>query len=166
MNLVSIFQDFKRIYGFCPCCHERFRLSDAVLFTRQAPPRTDFDNLDMEWKKVKDKQRRLEAQRAMLKEKACVEGRIAAQKRLQLFQPFFSRQRLNVKDVRVLFDPVDYVAFRGLGDGVCTELIFIDREPNSNRRERLHKSLRHAIDSGNLEWKTVRIADDGTITLR
>jgi predicted Holliday junction resolvase-like endonuclease len=119
-----------------------------------------------EWKKVKDKQRRLEAQRAMLKEKACVEGRIAAQKRLQLFQPFFSRQRLNVKDVRVLFDPVDYVAFRGLGDGVCTELIFIDREPNSNRRERLHKSLRHAIDSGNLEWKTVRIADDGTITLR
>ena len=166
MNLVSIFQDFKRIYGFCPCCHERFRLSDAVLFTRQAPPRTDFDNLDMEWKKVKDKQRRLEAQRAMLKEKACVEGRIAAQKRLQLFQPFFSRQRLNVKDVRALFDPVDYVAFRGLADGVCTELIFIDRKANSNRRERLHKSLHHAIDSGNLEWKTVRIADNGRITLR
>jgi predicted Holliday junction resolvase-like endonuclease len=120
----------------------------------------------MEWKKVEDKQRRLETQRAILKEKACVEGRIATQKRLQLFQPFFSQQRLNVKDVRVLFDPVDYVAFRGLGDGVCTELIFIDREPNSNRRERLHKSLRHAIDTGNLEWKTIRIADDGRITLR
>ena len=63
MNLVGIFQDFKRIYGFCPRCHERFRLSEAALFTRQAPPRTDFDNLDMEWKKVEDKQRRLEAQR-------------------------------------------------------------------------------------------------------
>ena len=166
MNLVGIFQDFKRIYGFCPCCHERFRLSDAALFTRQAPPRTDFDNLDMEWKKVEDKQRRLEAQRAMLKDKACVEGRIAAQKRLQLFQPFFSRQGLNVKDVRVLFDPIDYVAFRGLGDGVCTELMFIDREPDSSRRERLHKSLIQAIEGGNLEWKTVRIADDCTITLK
>jgi predicted Holliday junction resolvase-like endonuclease len=166
MNLVSVFQDFKRIYGFCPCCQERFRLSDTVLFTRQAPPRTDFDNLDMEWRKVEDKQGRLEAQRAMLKEKACVKGRIAAQKRLKLFQPFFSRQRLNTKDVRVLFDPVDYLAFRGLGDGVCTELMFIDREPNSSRRERLHKSMRRAIDTGNLEWKTVRIADDCTITLK
>ena len=166
MNLVSVFQDFKRIYGFCPCCHERFRLSDIVLFTRQAPPRTDFDNLDTERKTMENKKRRLEAQRAILKEKACVDGRIAAQKRLQRFQSFFSRQRLNLKDVRVLFDPVDYLAFRGLGDGVCKELMFIDREPDSSGRERLHKSMRHAIDSGNLEWKTIRIADNGSITVK
>lgn len=166
MNLVSVFQDFKRIYGFCPCCHERFRLSDTVLFTRQAPPRTDFDNLDTERKTVENKKRRLEAQRAILKEKACVDGRIAAQKRLQRFQPFFSRQRINLKDVRVLFDPVDYLAFRGLGHGVCKELIFIDREPDSSGRERLHKSMRDAIDSGNLEWKTIRIADNGSITVK
>ena len=166
MNFVSIFQDFKRIYGFCPCCQERFRLSDTVLFTREAPPRTDFDQLDMEWRKVEDKQRRLEADRAMLKEKACVEGRIAARKRLRLFQPFFSRHRLNVKEVRVLFDPVDYLAFRGLGDGNCKELMFIDREPDSSGRERLHKSMRHAIESGNLEWKTIRISDDCTITVK
>jgi|KBSSwiStaDraftv2_1062776.scaffolds.fasta_scaffold167172_3 predicted Holliday junction resolvase-like endonuclease len=166
MNLVSIFRDFKRIYGFCPCCQKLFRLSDTALFTRHAPPRTDFERLDMEWRKVEDKWRRLEDRRATLQKEACVEGRIAAQKRLRLFQPFFSRQRLNVKDVKVLFDPVDYLAFRGLDDGDCKELVFIDREPDSNRRERLHKSLRRAIDGGNLEWKTVRIADDCTITLK
>jgi predicted Holliday junction resolvase-like endonuclease len=166
MNLISIFQDFKRIYGFCPCCQERFRLSDIFLFTRQSLPHTDFDNLDMQWGKVEIQRQRLEDQRAKLQEKACEEGRIAAQKRLRLFQPFFSRQRLNVKDVRVIFDPVDYLAFRGHSDGACKEVMFIDREPDSNRRERLHNSLRRAIDSGNLEWKTIRIADDCTITLK
>jgi len=70
------------------------------------------------------------------------------------------------QETRVLFDPVDYLAFRGLGDGDCKELMFIDREPDSNRRERLHNSLRRVIDAGNLEWKTVRIADDCTVTLK
>ena len=166
MNLVSTFQDFKRIYGFCPCCQERFRLTDIALFTSQSPPHNDFDNLDMEWNKVKHRRQRLENQRVRLQEKACEEGRMAAQKRLRSFQPFFSRQRLNVKDVRVLFDPVDYLAFRGHSEGGCKELIFIDREPDSNPRESLHNSMRRAIDSGNLEWKTLRIADDGTITVK
>lgn len=166
MNLVSIFRDFKRIYGFCPCCQKLFRLSDTALFTRQAPPRTDFDRLKMDWKKVEDRRSRLEAQRAKIKKKACAAGQVALNKRLRIFQPFFSRQRLNVKDVKVLFDPVDYLAFRGLGDGDCKELMFIDREPNSDSQERLHKSMRRVIDSGNLEWKTIRIADDGTITVK
>ncbi len=145
---------------------EAIRLSDTALFTRQAPPRTDFDKLDMEWRRVEDERNRLEDQRDTLKRKACIAGKIALQKRLRLFQPFFSRQRLNVKDVRVLFDPVDYLAFRGLGEGECKELVFIDREPNSDSQERLHKSMRHAIDSGNLEWKTIRIADDGTLKVK
>jgi len=120
----------------------------------------------MEWRRVKDERNRLEDQRDTLKRKACTAGKIALQKRLRLFQPFFSRQRLNVKDVRVLFDPVDYLAFRGLGEGDCKELVFIDRVPNSDSQERLHKSMRRAIDSGNLEWKTIRIADDGTLKVK
>jgi predicted Holliday junction resolvase-like endonuclease len=166
MNLVSVFQDFKRIYGLCPCCGEPFRLSDANLFTRKAPPRTDFESLAIEWKKVESRWQRLDDQRGALREKARLKGRVAAQERLQLFQPFFSRQKLNVRDVKVLFDPVDYLAFRGLGEGDCAEVIFIDREPDSDRRERLHTSLRRAIDGGNLEWQTVRIADDCSVTLK
>ncbi len=120
----------------------------------------------MEWEKVESRWQRLDDQRGALREKARLKGRIAAQERLQLFQPFFSRQRLNVRDVKVLFDPVDYLAFRGLGEGDCAEVIFIDREADSDRRERLHTSLRRAIDGGNLEWQTVRIADDCSVTLK
>jgi predicted Holliday junction resolvase-like endonuclease len=166
MNLVSVFQDFKRIYGLCPRCGEPFRLSDTNLFTRKAPPPTDFESLAIEWEKVESRWQRLDDQRGALREKARLKGRVAAQERLQLFQPFFSRQKLNVRDVKVLFDPVDYLAFRGLGEGDCAEVIFIDREPDSDRRERLHTSLRRAIDDGNLEWQTVRIADDGGVTLK
>jgi predicted Holliday junction resolvase-like endonuclease len=166
MNLVSVFQDFKRIYGLCPCCGEPFRLSDAILFTRKAPPRTDFESLAIEWERVESRRQLLDDQRAALREKARLKGRIAAQERLQLFQPFFSSQKLSVRDVKVLFDPVDYLAFRGLGEADCKEVMFIDREPDSGRRERLHNSLRRVIDGGNLEWQTVRIADDCTVTLK
>src|SRR5712664_2639165 len=132
MNLVNVFQDFKRIYGLCPCCGEPFRLSDAILFTRKAPPRTEFENLGTEWKKVEAGRQRLDDQRGALREKARLKGRVAAQERLQLFQPFFSKQKLNVRDVKVLFDPVDYLAFRGIGEGDCREVMFIDHEPDSS----------------------------------
>lgn len=166
MNLVTVFQDFKRIHGFCPCCQKLFRLSEIILFTRQAPPHTDFDSLAADWSKVEHQRQLLDEQYEALQEQARLKGRIAAQERLRLFQLFFSGHGLNVKDVRVLFDPVDYLAFRGLADGDCKEVIVMDREPDSNHRERLHNSLGHAIDGGNLEWKTVRIADDGTVTFK
>src|SRR5437660_11489639 len=100
MNLVRVFQDFKRIYGLCPCCGEPFRLSDANLFTRKAPPRTEFESLALEWEQVESRWQRLDDERGALRKKTRLKGRIAAQERLQLCQPFFSRQRRNVWDVR------------------------------------------------------------------
>jgi predicted Holliday junction resolvase-like endonuclease len=112
---------------------------------------------------VEAKKQRLEDRREILLEKARLKGQLVAQKRIRTFLPFFTKQQLNIRDVRVLFDPVDYLAFRGLCLGDCKELIFIDHEPETTHREAFHKSLERTISRGNLEWKTVRIADDGTI---
>jgi predicted Holliday junction resolvase-like endonuclease len=66
--------------------------------------------------------------------------------------------------VKLLFHPIDYVAFRGLTDGRCTAVEFLDREPDSARHEKLQRSIDTALRSGNVEWVTMRIADDGKVT--
>lgn len=165
MNLVRAFQDFKNIYGFCPCCGELFRLSNVTLFARKSPQRTEFDGLDAGWLEVDKKRQRLNDQRDTMQLRARIKGQRAAKMRLRKFLPFFVSHRLNVRDVKVLFDPVDYLAFQGMSAGDCGAAIFIDRRPDSRRREKLHKSLERAISGGNLEWRTVRINDDATITL-
>ena len=167
MDVVSLFQEFKRIYGFCPCCGEPFRLSDAsLLFTRAARPRTVFDALADEQDKVESAREELEGQEELLRERARKEGRRAARVRLKSFLPFFTRQRLDVRDVKVLFDPVDYLAFRDLAIGQCTDVVLIDREPTSRDRENLHASIERSIREGNLEWLTVRISDNGRVTFK
>jgi len=71
------------------------------------------------------------------REKARLKGRIAAQERLQLSSRFFhgKSQRPGCEGS---IDPVDYLAFRGLGEGTAKKLMFIDRKPDSSRRERLY----------------------------
>lgn len=165
MNLVSVYQDFKQIYGICPCCGDLFRLSDATIFARKAPPRTVFDELRDQSARVEARRERFEGLRDALRHKARLKGQVAAQNRLKRLSAFFMKRKINLRDVKVMFDPVDYVVFRGLCTRECTEAVLIDREPDSSRREKVQNSLERSIRRGNLEWKTVRIADDGSITL-
>jgi hypothetical protein len=46
---------------------------------------------------------------------------------------------------------------------MCTQVEFIDRDPDSRQCERLQKSLEDAIRAGNVTWCTVRIGDTGAI---
>ena len=166
MNIISVYQDFKRIFGFCPCCGEPFRLSDCTIRARTAPPVTIFDRLDQEKERLSLAEERLDQKEGELRELAREEGRRAARKRLRSFMPFFVRQRIEIRDVKVLFHPVDYIAFRELYNGDCNRVSFIDRRPNSKERERIQKSIHRSLTSGNIEWLTVRVLDDGNVVFK
>lgn len=165
MNTVRLFQDFQKIFGFCPCCGEPFRLSEATLFHKAPPPRTPWDVLDEEREKLARTEERLFNDAERLREKAQKEGRKETERRLRSLTSFFRRQRIAVRDVRLLFHPVDYVAFRGLSDGSCTAVEFIDREPVSSEHEQLQRSIDQTIRAGNYAWITMRIEDDGRVSI-
>ncbi|MDB6105349.1 MAG: Endonuclease related to archaeal Holliday junction resolvase [Gammaproteobacteria bacterium] len=164
MNAVHLFQDFQRIYGFCACCGEPFRLSDATLFYRASPPRTPWDDLDAEYARLERAEERLFNDTARLREKAQEAGRKEMERRLHGLMSFFRRQRISLRDMKLLFHPVDYVVFHGLSDGRCSEVEFLDCEPVSTAHERLQQSIGKTIDAGNYSWITMRIADDGQVT--
>jgi predicted Holliday junction resolvase-like endonuclease len=163
MNLVSAFQEMKRIYGFCPCCGELFRLSDADLFTRGEPPRTPFDDASDAEAKVARSIEKFEAKEEALREAAVALGQKQATKQLKKVAPFFTARKINPQDVKVLFDPVDYVAFKGMCGGkiACVELI--DHAPDTAAREKAQNGIRKALEKGNVEWKLYRIDGAGTI---
>ena len=163
-NLVDLFQEFKRIYGFCPCCGEPFRLSDATLFHRAAPPRTPWDDLDSERELLDRAKERLFDDTDRLREKAQRSGRIEMERRLKGLTAYFRRHDIALSDMKLLFHPVDYVVFRGLSDGECTAVDFLDCEPVSVSHERLQRSIERTIDAGDYSWITMHIADDGKVT--
>ncbi len=89
MNTVRLFQDFQRIFGFCPCCGEPFRLSEATLFHKAPPPRTPWDVLDEEREKLARVEERLFNDAERLREKAQKEGRKETERRLRSLTSFF-----------------------------------------------------------------------------
>jgi predicted Holliday junction resolvase-like endonuclease len=164
MSTVRVFQDSQRLYGFCPCCRDLFRLSDATLFYKAPPPRTPWDDLDDELVQLDRAEQRLLDQTERLKEKAQMAGRKEMERRLHDVTSFFRRQRIALRDMKLLFHPVDYIVFRGLSEGTCTAVELLDREPVSTVHERLQQSIEKTVDAGNYSWITMQIADDGQVT--
>jgi predicted Holliday junction resolvase-like endonuclease len=162
-NLVGAFQEMKRLHGFCPCCGEPFRLSAATLFTKGAPPRTAFDKVDAEQQKLNEAIERFDEKEEAIREKARQLGQAQARKRLKKIATTFTTRRIDPQDVKVLFDPVDYIVFRGLNGNGVTGIELIDRPAETSRREKVQESIRKTIKQGNVEWQTFRIDADGRI---
>ncbi len=165
MDLLGAFAGFQKIYGVCPCCDRVFRLSDAKLFVSSPPPRTDFDDLEDAMQRLEfDIERFEEKEEEVLRESSRKAGRDAARSRLAEIAPFFTAKRIDPNDVKVLFDPVLYLVFKGMTSGACTELQFVDAESPDEQRRKFHKSLSSALRNGNVEWRTFNVQDDGCIT--
>lgn len=164
MDAARILQDSQSIFGFCPCCGALFRLSETKLFHKAAPPHTAFDELDDERARVTRQEERLEAQIGRLQEEARQKGRKEMDRRLKGLTPFFRKLRIDLRDVKLLFNPVDYIAFRGLSRQSCTAVELLDREAASRERERLQRSIESTIVAGDVFWMTMRIEENGKVT--
>jgi predicted Holliday junction resolvase-like endonuclease len=66
--------------------------------------------------------------------------------------------------VKVLFDPIEFVAFRGMCDGGVKAVSLIDRPAAGKDRERLQESVRRTVGKGNYEWTELRIDAEGRVS--
>ena len=163
MRFAETFNEMKRIYGFCPCCGEMFRLSDATLLTRTRPPKTGFDRLREQENRLVRQEQRFDDAEQQIREGARKLGQLAARRRLRAIAPFFSRRRIELRDVKVLFHSVEYIVFRGMSGKKCLSVDFIDHPAESADRERIQSSLQATINSGRIDWQTFRIDEYGRV---
>lgn len=163
MPLASVFSEMDAILGICPCCGDVFRLSDVRPHLRKRKPVSIFDKLETEERKIDSAEERLEQREAGLREKSRAKGQRAAKARLRKIDPVFSGRGLDPQDVKVIFDPVEYVVFDGANEGSLRAVRLMAHPPVSKGQETVHKSLAGAIGKGNLEFITMRITDEGKV---
>jgi predicted Holliday junction resolvase-like endonuclease len=100
-----------------------------------------------------------------MRQKAREQGQAAARRHLRTLLPFFTSRRFSPHDVKVLFHPVEYVAFTGRSVDRCTSIVFIDRPPDSKEREIIQTSLEETISKARLDWATFRVSETGSVTI-
>jgi predicted Holliday junction resolvase-like endonuclease len=100
------------------------------------------------------------------KEALVLEGRRKAKKRLRKVDPVFSARGIDPQDVKVLFEPVEYVIFHGLNSTGVRSLEFVSRPPETRSQEVTVTAVDRAIRNGNVEFETLHLRDDGSLEVR
>ncbi len=106
-----------------------------------------------EWKERESKRLKEDLSRGLY---AVLKGRVGEQLApLVLFEKY----GIDLRDLRFLGGPVDYIAFKGLSEGNPEKIIFI--EVKSGRRAALserERAIKRLIEEKRVEWLTLRLS--------
>src|SRR5580704_1291131 len=162
-DLGMIFRELGHIIGVCPCCGELFYLSEAHPYLAGKQPRSIVDRLRAAERRLERDEEALAEIEANLREKAANAGLRTAKKLLKKIDPVFSGAGYDQHDVKVIFDPVTYVVFNGMSRGRLRDVVLLAKEPENSMTERLYGSIEKSISRGQIEFKTLRVGDDGKV---
>ena len=176
MNVLARTIDgIQEILAICPCCGEIFRLVEGKFVFPKKPLRLSqyLDLLALEKRISVGEERfgraeerfweRLELQRERLARK----GQKQAKRTLKKIDPIFSGRAIDPQDVKVIFDPVEYVIFHGLNSPNGVGYVeFISRQPESRRQETITNSIDRTIKNGNVSFETLRLRNDGSFNVQ
>lgn len=163
-DILLNFQEFQKILVICPDCGEIYRLSELKLFYQGKAKRSWLDDIRDEESRLERLEEKLEEEKERIKEKAQEKARKELPRLLKRTVPAICKHGYYPQDVKALFDPVDFVIFDGMNlKDIVKRVVFFDQEPQSRLRERIQNSLRKTIKSGNYEWRTVKIDENGRI---
>jgi predicted Holliday junction resolvase-like endonuclease len=108
-----------------------FYLSEARPYLRGRQPRSIVDSIRAEELRLERAEERLDQIEGALREKAAEAGLRAAKKLQKKIDPLFSGSGYNPHDVKVIFDPVTYVVFHGMGGGRLREIVRFQIQPRT-----------------------------------
>ncbi len=171
--LLITIEGIQEVLAVCPCCGDVFRLVDSKFIFPQRPTKSS-EYLDL----VRSEQRasftenqlskaqenfdaKLEKQREALRNK----GEKRAKRKLKKIDPVFSGRDIDPDDVKVIFNPIEYVIFHGMSQKNIRRLEFVSRQPKSATNERTVASIDDALSKRNVTFETLRLRDDGTFSI-
>lgn len=161
----TAFEQINQILGICPCCGDLFRLADARPYLKGKKPHSVLDDLENEELRVERAEERLDEREAELREKAKISGLRSAKALLKKIDPIFSGKGIDPQDVKVIFDPIEYVVFDGLNSAVTTRIVLSAGPPENRHQEKVQKSVARTLKRGDIQFHTLRVSDDGQIDL-
>lgn len=167
-QIVDFFSFHRQIFGVCPGddCGEIFRLSDCQLYLKKRPTIDWMDSLDRMDARLADLEEKLQEKIDSIREQAREEGRRLAHKAVRKVDLVFTPRRLNPDDAKVIFHPIDYVVFNGMKSGNRVKnIVLLDRKCTTAEQRRLQKSIQVVVEKGRYRWETLRVGNDGKVTV-
>jgi len=179
-NLLLFIDNLKNILGICPCCGELFLLTDArLIFEEKKENKSKYglylsskkeldllklkiDKMEISLEKLEEKH---EAMLNEIREKSRSAGRRDAKKTLKKLDPVFSGRNIDPQDVKVLFDPIEYIVFDGMYNKSIKKIELIGRRPKTKKEENIEKSINKAIKQGDYNFNVLLIDKDGKIVV-
>jgi predicted Holliday junction resolvase-like endonuclease len=167
--MIDFFSLHRQIFAQCPNpeCGGIFRLSDTSVYLRRRPADDWMDELDREEARLARLEEKLEEREREIRERAREAGRQNAMRVVKKFDPVFTPRRLNPDDAKVVFHPIDYLVFKGMkgAGGFMRSILLLDRQGTSAAHRSTQRSIERVIERGHYEWQTLRVGDDGAITV-
>jgi len=179
-NLVLFIDNLRNILGLCPCCGEIFLLTNAkLLFTENKKNKSKYGLYLSGQKKLEIQQLKINRMLTRLgelevkhsqalgeiREESREAGRKKAKRTLKKLDPMFSGRGINPQDVKVIFDPVEYIVFDGMREASIKKIELVGRTPKTKKEENIENSINKAIERGNYSFKVLRIDKDGNLEL-
>jgi predicted Holliday junction resolvase-like endonuclease len=166
LDLAELFGQLGHVLCVCPHCSDLFYLSEARPYLAGKQPRSIVDALRAEEAKLERAEERLSEIEDELREIAAKAGLRAAKRALKRIDPVFSGSGYNPHDVKVVFDPVTYVVFNGMGAGRLREIVLLANPAKTTATERVQNSIETAVKNGNFEFRTLHVDKDGKVAAR
>ena len=155
-NFIQYLRAEDQIAGCCPHCDEIFRLSEVELF--YIPDRKEDFLADLR-KRQGEIEQNLEEQLRQAREDAIKKSRsVLLGKLFEAVSPLLPGFQHNPRDLRGIWDPVDYVCFNGATlNGSVDSVSFIEIKTGRSTTSRVQKSIKEAVENQRVKWETVKV---------
>jgi len=147
-ELINSIKSDRRLWAVAPCSHQ-YRLADSELFYgEELTPRAK-EFVDMMTRGLADlRQREKELKFALTEGRTKKSAEVKLGKTVEKICSVLPGFPYEPSDCRALFDPIDYVAFKGLSRGTISRVDFVDIKTGASRLNQRQREIRDAISDG------------------
>jgi predicted Holliday junction resolvase-like endonuclease len=102
-----------------------------------------------DWKRSAERTIRLDA---AMRSQSVTKGKVAEQ-----FIPYLPDFHYNPKDAKFIGNPIDFVVFDGLNDGILKEIVIVEVKTGASAMSQRERQVREAVQSRRISWREIRL---------
>lgn len=146
--LIETLRSDRSVWARAPCGHE-YRLAESVLFHGNTIPPSAAGAVEARRAELDQMKSELEQLRVSLTTGFVARSTaVRLGKTMEKIVPGLPGFPYAPLDCRPLFEPIDYIAFRGLSMGALHGIDFIDVKTGKSQLTKIQKSIRDAVEDG------------------
>jgi predicted Holliday junction resolvase-like endonuclease len=155
MSTIEDLRSVRGLFARCPSCQEKFALRNAILFDATKPlPKIAIDYLQTQQTEIARESKAIQQERAELKRRSFTGAETSGFGQIvEMLSPSLPGFPLSSSDCRALWQPIDYVGFKGVSmTGEVEALVFIEVKSGSNDLSPQQRQIKRVVKQGRVEF--------------